>query len=273
MKSSKNKKLKGQDGFEQYYSTLFGPRWISLKTALLQPINHFTLHENLKAPYFLDKASFYAATSLPFLEDGICLDMCAAPGGKTLVLISKQLGEKAQLQANELSLQRSNRLKAVLNEHLFKTDYERVTVSHFDGAKMAQGVREKYDRILLDAPCSSERHVLQSQKHLSEWSESRVKNLSIRQWALLSSAFLLLKPLGYLLYSTCALSELENDFVVEKLTKKYKNALIKPLEPVEQAEPTKHGLIFLPDTSHYGPLYFSLIQKIATASDEGFRKC
>lgn len=262
-KNSKPKKLKGADGFENYYSNIFGDRWSFLKKALLEPVNYFKL-EFLNAPYYLDKASYFAATSLPKLESGLCLDMCAAPGGKALVLMTKVLSSKALLQANELSAKRRGRLKKVLNECLSYDTLNRVTVSGYDGSLMCKKKRNAYDRILVDAPCSSERHVLSGNKYLDQWTESRIKNLSQRQWALLSSSFLLLKENGFLLYSTCAISTQENDDVVEKLLKKYPEAKIVKIQVFEKAEPTKYGLIFLPDKSGYGPLYFSLIQKVKT---------
>ena len=50
--------------------------------------------------------------------------------------------------------------------------------------------------------------------------------LAQRQWALLSAAFLLLKQGGFLVYATCALADAENDSVVQKLLKKYGNAVV-----------------------------------------------
>ncbi|MEL3908207.1 MAG: SAM-dependent methyltransferase [Treponemataceae bacterium] len=261
-----NKKLVGAEGFEKYYAKLFGERWKNLRTALLKPVNYFELSENLQQSYFLDKASFFAAKQMPILNEGLCLDMCAAPGGKSLVLITQVLQACSQLQANDPSLARQRRLKKVLREHLDDEYFLRVKFSTYDGSRMC---RKKilYERILVDAPCSSERHVLTSEKHLAQWTETRIKNLAIRQWSLLSSAFLMLKEEGFLLYSTCALSDAENDFVIDRLLAKYKNAECIKIPAFEKAETTKHGLIFLPDTSGYGPLYFALVKKVPNTNN------
>ncbi|MBR4598631.1 MAG: RsmB/NOP family class I SAM-dependent RNA methyltransferase, partial [Treponema sp.] len=110
--------------------------------------------------------------------------------------------------------------------------------------------------------------------YLSEWSPSRIKTLAMAQWALLSSAWRMLRPNGYLLYSTCALSPDENDKVVAKLLKKFDDA--KVLEPkislnyknftesdLPEYEKTEYGAHVLPDkAAGAGPLYFSLLQKI-----------
>lgn len=261
MKKIKKEKLVGAEGFEKYYSEIFGERWKNLRVALLKPVNHFELSEKLQQSYFLDKASFFAAKQMPVLDEGLCLDMCAAPGGKSLVLITQILKAQAQLQANEPSAARRARLQKVLREHLSDEDFSRVKISSYDGSLMCRK-NFLYERILVDAPCSSERHVLADEKYLSQWTEARIKNLAIRQWSLLSSAFLMLKEDGFLLYSTCALSDAENDFVIDKLLAKYKNAQCVKISVFEKAEPKKHGLIFLPDTSDYGPLYFALVKKI-----------
>lgn len=104
---------------------------------------------------------------MPVLEEGSCLDMCAAPGGKTLVLLSR-IKENAEIQANELSADRRNRLIRVLDEHLSEETRKRIRVSSYDASRMPRYGQELYDRILLDAPCSSERHVLQNEKYLKQ---------------------------------------------------------------------------------------------------------
>ena len=96
-----------------------------------------------------------------------------------------------------------------------------IQITGNDGSLICKKTDKKFDSILLDAPCSSERHVYNSPKHLEQWTASRVKNLSFTQWSLLSSAFLSLKEEGFILYSTCALAQEENDGVVKKLLKKY----------------------------------------------------
>lgn len=252
----------GADAFDAYYSDLFGNRWQTLKQALLQDSKHNALFLSLNRPYYMDSASITAAAALPRLHKGNCLDMCAAPGGKTLVLCL-HLGDAVQIQANDLSRSRHARLVKVLNEHLPAHTLRRIQTSNGNAALRAKSASEQYDRILLDAPCSSERHLLQNPKHLRDWSASRIKHLAQRQWSLLSAAFLLLKNHGFLLYATCALNPVENDRQIERLIKKYGTSVCIPSQSSPAfAEKTQYGCMFLPDTScGSGPLYFSLIQK------------
>ncbi len=256
------KKEHGAAAFEAYYSALFAERWEGLKKALLSEPKQTAYTGGLLKPYYLDYASAEAAKVLPVAKSGKCLDMCAAPGGKTLVVLNG-MAPAVEITANEISAERRNRLIKVLNEHLNEENRQRVRVTGYDACILPRFGRNIYDRILLDAPCSSERHVLQNEKYLKQWSKARIKNLAHRQWALLSAAFLLLKPQGFLLYATCALSDEENDAVIKKLKAKYKDtALITSVEPPPLSEKTELGCRFLPDTAAgAGPIFFSLIQK------------
>ena len=80
-----------------------------------------------------------------------------------------------------------------------------IKVTGYDGMKFGLHKKECFDKILLDAPCSSDRHVLNSPAHLEVWSAKRVKRLSVEQGALLASAVDALKPGGTVVYGTCAL--------------------------------------------------------------------
>ena len=264
---SKNR-ISGADAFDSYYGELFAGRWPALRTALLSPPNQVAWQKKMVKPYFLDQGSVEAALSLPPCVSGKVLDMCAAPGGKSLILAGN-LDEESVLTANEISRERKNRLVTVLDQHLEVETRKQVTVTCRDAARWSRFEQNVYDRILLDAPCSSERHVLSSPAYLAEWGPARIRNLAARQWALLSGAFLVLKEGGYIVYSTCALSPQENDGVVERLLKKYPGALVcDPLETLQGAsinstsEKTAYGRHVLPDTSALsGPLYYALIQK------------
>lgn len=222
------KKLSGAEGFESYYAGLFGERWQKIKAAFSKSPDYVEWKADGAESYFLDSASVRAAVSLPLSGAKKILDMCAAPGGKTLVLASN-MDDDAILFSNERSPERKRRLDRTVQTCLPEEISSRVKTSCKDGAKLCLESQNLFDRILLDAPCSSERHVLADPKYLSEWSPSRIKTLSVSQWALLSSAWRILAPGGFMVYSTCALSPDENDKVISKLLKKFDDVEI--LEP------------------------------------------
>lgn len=232
---------RGAAGFDAYYGAVFGERWPALREALLGPTRSIPYCLKLEAPYYLDVASALAAASLPLGGARRILDLCAAPGGKTLVLASL-MDADAELLSNERSSERRARLHRVLDAHLGADLRGRVSVAGRDGATWSRLERDAYDRILLDAPCSSERHVLSSPSHLERWSPSRIRTLAQGEWALLSGAFLVLAEGGELLYATCALSDAENDDVVARLVAKYGDA-VEILDPdLEGASAVLRGL-------------------------------
>lgn len=275
-------KLLGEQGFEKYYAAIFGARWEKLEAALLQESEGVPFNAGAKT-YFLDSASILAALTLPLDGAKKILDMCAAPGGKTLVL-ARRMEHDAELFSNELSFERKCRLERVVSEHLFPDVKERVKITCGDGALLCKKQDALYDAILLDAPCSSERHVLSSPTHLRQWSPARVRSLAVRQWSLLSSAFRILKSGGFLLYSTCAISNEENSNIAKRLLEKFEGKVravksdeIKIIQESNAKkipelfstiefpsfEENEFGLSVLPDAQkNSGPIYFFLAEKL-----------
>ena len=272
-------KLSGPQGFETYYSQLYGDRWPALKEAFFKE-NQAVEYQipGSEKSYFLDSASVLAALCLPLENAHNILDLCAAPGGKTLVLASR-MSTDAKLSSNERSPDRKHRLATVVQTCLPPEISEKITISCSDGSTWCTRQSECFDRILLDAPCSSERHVIADPKYLNTWSLSRIKTVTMEQWALLSSAYRLLEVQGILLYSTCALCPQENDDMIERLFKKFNKdgSAFKLLEANPQPdqikscckitlpdyEKTKYGYQILPDKQNgAGPIYFPIIQKL-----------
>lgn len=272
------KPLRGPEGFEDYYGQLFGPRWQSIKQAF-ENENQAVKYQipGAEKEYYLDSASVLAALCLPVKGAKKLLDLCAAPGGKTLVLASR-MDSDATLSANERSPERKHRLATVVQTCLPEEISSRIKVSCSDGAAWCTRQSECFDRILLDAPCSSERHVYLDSKYLNEWSLNRIKTVTTQQWALLSCAYRLLEPQGIMVYSTCALSPDENDEMIERLQKKFnKNqdgfTILEPSADISEIkdftninlpdwEKTKYGYQILPDKQNgAGPIFFTIICK------------
>lgn len=250
--------------FFEYYANLFGTRWDSLREALVRENRPMEWRVGDAESYFLDEASWFAANALA-VEPGMdVLDMCAAPGGKTLVL-AKALAGKGSLQSNDRSPDRRERLRRVIMNSLPAEYAAIVSVSGYGGERFGRYRAESFDRILVDAPCSSERHVISSKEHLSLWNPKRIKRLAVEQGALLASAVDALRFGGELIYSTCALAPKENDEVVKKIMKKRRGLLeIVDLTPKFQGtERTECGLRMFPDLCDgRGPIYCAKLRKV-----------
>ena len=260
----------GAEVFHRYYEDLFADRWATLRPALLSEQVHTEYTSCLTRPYYLDPASVAVALALGVRPGHRVLDLCAAPGGKSLVLVC-QLSGSGSLVCNERSAARRNRLIRVLDSHLPPAMRMLVTVTGHDAARWALHEPEAYDRVLADVPCSSERHVIQSAGDLGRWSPSRPKRLAQGAYTIGCAAVDATRPGGLTVYSTCALSPLENDRVVERLLGRGKGRLsISQTGPgVPDAcavpldwEPTEFGMTALPDRNNgAGPMYFAMLQK------------
>ena len=259
--AKKRQKQTSEEVFESFYRDIYGDRWDFLKASMTDEKDTVLLSDRLLSPYYMDPASIEVAEMLPIEDGNRVLDMCAAPGGKTLSL-ALRLGERGTLTSNDRSPQRVHRLRTVIEECLPKEIAERITTTNHDASSWCLYEQEAYDRILLDAPCSSERHVMNDPKHLGIWSPTRPKRLSKEQYALLSSAFIALKHGGLILYSTCSINPGENNEVIARLFKKHPGE-VEEIELEMNGEKQEHGTLILPDrTDGLGPMYCCLLRKI-----------
>lgn len=142
---------------------------------------------------------------LPPNEPLKVLDFCAAPGGKTTLLLS-MLSPESLLVANELM---RNRLPA-LSENLTRWGAHNTIVTSADAAHFQQ-LPAFFDLILVDAPCSGEGMFRKDSKAINMWSENLVRSCAGTQRKILDQIMPALKPGGLLIYSTCTFSEAENE--------------------------------------------------------------
>jgi 16S rRNA C967 or C1407 C5-methylase (RsmB/RsmF family) len=247
---------------------MYGERWPALKDALLEEPSRFPFSEGLLKPYFLDYGSYLAAGSLDTEPGDTVLDMCAAPGGKSLV-IAATLGGRGSLTSNDRSAARRGRLKSVLDDHLPPALHRSVEVTGHDAARWCLYEQDAYDRILVDAPCSSERHLLHSPKHLARWSPARTKHLALQAYSLLASALRVVKPGGIVVYSTCTISTRENDDVLDKLFTKYPGAAELLPPALDEGNATPYGRLILPDSDGgMGPMFIARFRKLREGGSE-----
>ena len=153
------------------------------------------------------------------------LDMCAAPGGKTTQLVSLSNG-KANVTAVEKDRIRSERLRY----NLQRQGVTRVPVLQQDARKLDDHLR--FDKILLDAPCSGSGTVLASDPKTSRaFSEELVRNSARLQSELLRKAVRLVKQGGIIVYSTCSVLPEENERVILPFLKKGTLSVVACAEP------------------------------------------
>jgi 16S rRNA C967 or C1407 C5-methylase (RsmB/RsmF family) len=262
--------MKGRTGFEAFFSDIYQDNWETIYQGLKNETQKISFdskkyHEGsievhdpaMHGEYALDYASLWVAQQLPLVGESF-LDMCAAPGGKSLALLCRM--QSGTLTMNELSAPRRGRLKKVIAEFSHSAPSIQKNIWSMDAGLIGIKFPNQFDAILVDAPCSSERHLVHDPKELETWSVKRTKSLAQRQYRLLCSAYLACKIGGYVLYSTCSISPYENEEVIDKLITK-KNLEVVSLKN-SNAQTMKYGVFFLPHESGFGPMYSCLLRKV-----------
>lgn len=199
-----------QDGF-----------WISLE----KDIQLGNTVEHLQGLFYIQEASSMLPPTALFsqlsgFEHLALLDMASAPGSKTTQMAAL-MGNQGLLVANEYS---SSRVK-VLHANIQRMGVSNAALTHFDARVFGEYLFERFDAILLDAPCSGEGTIRKDPNALNGWHIDEITAITETQKALINSAFQALKPGGTLVYSTCALSQLENQQVCYFLKSQYPDAV------------------------------------------------
>lgn len=167
-------------------------------------------------PLFHAGAYYVQEASSMFVEEAVrqlvdlkqdlkVLDLCAAPGGKSTLLLSL-LTEGSLLIANEPVPNRA----AILVENIMKWGAKNAVVTNNEPADFSF-LKGAFDLVLVDAPCSGEGMFRKDKDSRGEWSPEAVRMCAARQDQILEQAKVLLAPGGLLLYTTCTFSKEENE--------------------------------------------------------------
>ncbi len=179
--------------------------------------------EHISGLFYVQEIS---ASSSPFYMswdkvdklDFTILDMSASPWWKTTSL--SEYYPNSLIIANELLKPRLKWLFVNLN----RMSALNTVVTNYDW-RFFKNLPETFDKILLDAPCSGEWTAFKNPETLKFWNIKNIKKISRLQFWLLESAFIALKTWWEIVYSTCTLNKIENEWVINKLIKKYWNNL------------------------------------------------
>ncbi|KAH9804248.1 SAM MT RSMB NOP domain-containing protein [Citrus sinensis] len=219
--------------------------FIRVKTGLQNVIQAGLLKEGLCAVQD-ESAGLVVAVVDPQPGQSI-VDCCAAPGGKTLYMASRLSGQ-GLVYAIDINKGRLRILNETAKLHQVNSVIRTI---HADLRTFADNSTVKYDKVLLDAPCSglgvlSKRADLRWNRRLEDMEE-----LKILQDELLDAASLLVKPGGVLVYSTCSIDPEENEERVEAFLLRHPEFSIDPADGLVPSDfVTKHGFFSSDPVKH-----------------------
>lgn len=158
--------------------------------------------------YIQDLSSCIAVESLDVQEDQIILDMASAPGGKT-TFIAQKMKNTGCVIALDINSARINSMVfniarcGVMNSCIYKMDSRQVA-----------DLNIKFDRVLLDAPCSCEGVIIKDKTRKTSHTAQDVEYCVSNQMELIEAAIKVVRPGGLLVYSTCSFAPEENENIV-----------------------------------------------------------
>lgn len=199
------------------------------------PLGKHIYHE-LGFYYLQEPSAMVVSSIIDFKEDDLVLDMCAAPGGKT-IQASFKMNQKGLIISNDLS---NSRAKLISNNSE-RLGLKNILIVNNDFEKIYQNYENTFDKIILDAPCSGSGMFRKHSLMKENWSINKVYKFQEIQKSLILIAYKMLKPGGLLSYSTCSYSKEEDEDVISYLLDNsdasikeinFPGAFINPLSPI-----------------------------------------
>ena len=187
-------------------------------------VNHAYLYDKDEYPlgkhlyhelgyYYLQEPSAMIVSSLiDFKENDVVLDLCAAPGGKSIQASLKMNG-KGLIISNDISTSRA----MLISNNSERLGLRNILITNNDFKDIYQRYINTFDKIILDAPCSGSGMFRKDELMKEDWSINKVYKFAEIQKELITYAYLMLKPGGLLSYSTCSYSKEEDEDVINHL--------------------------------------------------------
>lgn len=169
--------------------------------------------------YIQEISSMMSVLALDPKPNDLVLDLCASPGSKTTQAAAR-MENTGTLVANDIKMDRI----AILASNIERCSVSNIIITRNDAVGLCSRLSKnnfKFDKILLDAPCSGEGTLRSSAKTFLIWNEKIVKKLSREQKKLLAYGLKCLKKDGTMVYSTCTHSPEENEEIIDFALKNF----------------------------------------------------
>ena len=146
------------------------------------------------------------------------IDLCAAPGGKSINTLNK-LNDDVLFISNDVS----NKRASILSNNLERMGFENCLITNLKPEYLADKFEGLFDLVILDAPCSGEGMIRKYPEILDTYSTANILSIAEVQKNLLDAAYKLLNEGGQLVYSTCTFAFEEDEDQVNNFLNKYKD--------------------------------------------------
>ncbi len=143
----------------------------------------------------------------------VILDLCAAPGGKSMHAAS--MAPDATIYSFDLSLQKTEQIRT----NAARMGYDNITVGEHDATEFDESLVEKGDIVICDLPCSGLGVITKKRDIKYNVNQKTIRSLVSLQKEILRNAVRYVKPGGVLVYSTCTIDRQENEKIADYLKK------------------------------------------------------
>lgn len=168
--------------------------------------------------YIQDLSAMYPIFLANLKKGYKVLDTCASPGGKTL-LMAEIVGDTGKILSCDISEKKTDKIK----ENIKKSGFLNINVMIQDATKPNPDLREKFDAILADVPCSGLGVIGRKADIRYRLKKEDIKSLSFLQKEIIDNTISYLKKDGIFIYSTCTISKEENEDNRDYILNKYKD--------------------------------------------------
>lgn len=186
--------------------------------------------------YIQDRASISLLDSIEIKKDDKVLDICAAPGGKTLY-IAERLADGNKITANDISKAKLKTLAQ--NANRMKLD---INLTNFDAREIRLEFLDKFSLVIADLPCSALGKLRRYPELKYKDLEDEFKSLSLIQERILNNAAKYTAVGGRLVYSTCTVNIDENEEIIKKFIKNRPDFELVECEIKSDYKNSKYGI-------------------------------
>ena len=187
-----------------------------------RPGTHPYYHAGL---YYIQEPSAMLPAELLDAKPGErVLDLCAAPGGKT-VQLATDMENQGLLISNDIN---PKRVQALV-KNIEISGITNSVVTNENPESLAQVYENHFNKILLDVPCSDEWMFRKDSEALKSWSRYKAEELQGLQRNIFAAAYKMLSPGGTIVYSTCTFNPEENEKNIAYFLNTYSDLYLKDI--------------------------------------------